>query len=526
MVKILVADKLSSDGISILKEGGFEVDCKTGLSKEDLKEIIKDYEAIVVRSETKLTADVIEAGSKLKIIGRAGVGLDNVDVGAATKKGIIVMNSPGGNTISTCEHTFALMLSLVRKIPFGHSSLKNKEWNRGKFKGVEIYSKILGVIGLGRIGREVAKRAIAFGMEVLAYDPFISPEVVESLGVRVVDLKELLSKSDIVTIHTPLTDDTKNMISYNEFSLMKPTAFIINCARGGIINEDALYQVLKDKKIAGAALDVFEKEPPLNSPLLDLDNVVVTPHLGASTEEAQLNVSIEIAQCIKDALLGKAIRNAANYVQIEPEVYKIIAPYMNLGEKMGRFISQLVRGGAQEIRISYLGELNSFKVEPIGMALVKGFLYSVMGDNVNLINSLELAKERGIKIEQTKVSKEESYVNLIKVKVKTDKEERSIEGTLFSNREPRFVKLDDFYIEISPSDYMLVIQNWDKPGVIGSLGTVLGSYGVNIANMSLGRRAPMDVAITVLNLDTALDEKVMNEIKANPNIISLKFIKL
>jgi len=526
MAKILVSDKLVPEGLQILKENGFQVDCKFGIDKEELKKIIKDYEAIIVRSQTKLTKEIIEAAQSLKVIGRAGVGLDNVDVPTATKKGVIVMNAPGGNTISTCEHTFALILALARKIPFSHDSLKNKEWNRSKFKGVELSSKTMGIIGLGRIGKEVAKRAIAFGMEVLAYDPYISLDMADKIGVKILSLEELLKGADVITVHTPLTDDTNNLISEKEFSMMKPTAFVINAARGGIIDEDALYKALKSKKIAGAALDVYKVEPPINSKLLQLDNIVVTPHLGASTEEAQINVAIEIAHCIKDALLGRAIRNAVNYVQMEPEVYKVIYPYIELAEKMGRFISQVIKGGTQEIKISYIGEIATFKVDPIGMAFTKGYLSTILEENVNFINALEIAKERGIKIEQIKINREEEYVNSIRIKVKTEKEEKTLEGTLFANKEPRFVKIDDFHIEIAPSAYMVMIYNWDKPGVIGSLGTVLGDYKVNIANMSLGRKVPEDVAITILNIDSPLEEKVIRDITSNPNIISLKFIKL
>jgi D-3-phosphoglycerate dehydrogenase len=525
VAKVIITDKLAQEGIDILKEAGFEVDCKYKLSPEELKKEISNYDAIIIRSGTRLTKEIIE-NSNLKIIGRAGVGLDNVDIDTATKKGIIVMNAPGGNTISTCEHTFALMLAVARNIPFAYLSLKNKEWERSKFKGVELYSKVLGIIGLGRIGKEVAKRAISFGMEVYAYDPFLPKEVGERLGVKLVDLEELLKKSDFITIHTPLTEETKNLISDKEFSLMKPKAFIINCARGGIIDEDALYKACKEKKIAGCALDVFSEEPPFDSKLLELDNIVFTPHLGASTEEAQVQVAIEIAHCVKDALLGKAIRNAVNYVQIDPETYKVIEPYFNLCEKMGKFISQIVKGGTQKIQIFYLGEISSYNVDVLTSSFLKGFLSSQIEENVNYINALSIARERQIKIEQIKKREEEEYTNSVKVKIITDKEERILEGTLFANKEARFVKMDEFYIEVLPTQYMLVINNWDKPGTIGFLGTTLGSYNINIAGMSLGRRAPQDIALTILNLDNPLNEKVIKEILSHPNIINLKFIKL
>ena len=534
MDKIIVSDKLSKEGIDILEKAGFKVDCRYDLKPEELKEVIGDYQGIVIRSGTKLTKDIIEKGDKLKVIGRAGVGLDNVDIDAATKKGVIVMNAPGGNTIATCEQTFALILAIARNIPFAHVSLKSKQWERSKLKGSELYSKVLGVVGFGRIGKEVAKRALAFGMEVLVYDPFVTEEIAERTGVKLASLKEVLKEADFITTHTPLTEDTKNLISKKEFSLMKPKAFIINCARGGIIDEDALYEVLKSKKIAGAALDVFSvlnvpieyKEPPFDSKLLELDNLIVTPHLGASTEEAQVNVAIEVAHCVKDALLGKAIKNAVNYVQLDPETYKIIEPYFLLAEKMGKFISQLVRGGAKEIKISYFGEISSYKVDVLGAAFVKGFLSKQLEEDVNYINALEMAKMRGVKVEQIKIREEEEYVNSIRVKVITDKETRILEGTLFANKEARFVKMGDIYIEVSPSEHMLVINNQDKPGVIGFLGTTLGSRNINIAGMSLGRQASGGIALTILNLDSPLTEEVIDKIQSNPDIVSLTLVKL
>ena len=526
MDKIIVSDKLSPEGIKILEEAGFKVDCKYKLSPDELKEVIGDYQGIIIRSGTKLTGEIIEKGDNLKVIGRAGVGLDNVDIEAATKKGVIVMNAPGGNTISTCEQTFALMLAAARNIPFAHISLKDKKWERAKFKGTELYSKVLGIIGLGRIGKEVAKRAIAFGMEVLVFDPFVSENAAEKIGVKLTKLKEIYKNADFITMHTPLTEETRNLISDNEFSQMKPSAVVINCARGGIINEEALQRALKEKKIAGAALDVYSQEPPFDSRLLEADNLIVTPHLGASTEEAQVNVAIEVAHCVKDALLGKAIKNAVNYAQLDPETYKIIEPYFNLAEKMGKFISQLIKGGTKEIKISYLGEISTYKVDVLGAAFIRGFLSQQLEKDINYINALEIAKERGVKVEQVKISEEEEYVNCIRVKVLTDKEERLIEGTLFANKEARFVKVDDVYVEIAPTEFMLVINNRDKPGVIGFLGTTLGEYGVNIAGMSLGRLSREKVALTILNLDNPLSEEVIGRIKANPDIISLKVVKL
>lgn len=526
MDRIIVSDKLSPEGVKILEAAGFGVDCKFGISPTELKEVIGEYQGIVIRSGTKLTADIIAKADKLKVIGRAGVGVDNVDVPAATKKGIIVMNAPGGNTISTCEQAFALMLAVARNIPFAHMSVKNKLWEKSKFKGTELYSKVLGVVGLGRIGKEVAKRAIAFGMEVLVYDPFITEEAAEKTGVKLADFETIIKTADFITVHTPLTNETKNLISDSEFSQMKPKAFVINCARGGIIDEDALHTALKNKKIGGAALDVFSQEPPLDSKLLELDNLIVTPHLGASTDEAQVNVAIEVAHCIKDALLGRAIRNAINYVQLDPETYKVIEPYFNLAEKMGKFISQLVEGRLKEINISYLGEISTYKVDILGSAFVRGILSQQLEEDINYINALEMAKARGVKVEQVKKQEEEEYVNSLRAKIITDKETRVLEGTLFANREARFVKVDDVYAEIAPSEHMLVINNQDKPGVIGFLGTTLGADKINIAGMSLGRRPNKESALTILNLDSPVGREVVAKIQKNPNIISIKAVKL
>ena len=526
MAKILVADKLSDEGVKILQDAGFTVDCKLKLPIAELVKIIPEYAAVIVRSETKITAEVIGAGKNLKVIGRAGVGVDTIDIEAATKHGVIVMNAPGGNTISTCEQAWALMLACARNTPAAHASTKKGEWERSKFKGIELYSKTLGIVGLGRIGKEVAKRAIAFGMNVMAYDPFVAADAAEKIGVKLASLDELMRSCDFITLHTALTDETKHLIGAAQLALMKKKSYIINCARGELIDQEALYQALKDKKIAGAALDVFPDEPPTGSKLLELDNVVLTPHLGASTEEAQFNVAIEIAQCVKEALAGKAIRNAVNYVQLDPETYKAIEPYFNLAEKMGKFLSQIIEGGIKEIQIDYLGEISNYKTGVIGSAFIKGFLSIQLEQGVNYINAMEVAKERNVKVEQTKRGDDEEYISAIRVKVITDKEERLLEGTLFSNKEARFVKVDKAYLEIAPSAYMLVFVNWDKPGTIGFLGTVLGSHNINIAGMSLGRIAPQDKAFTILNVDSAVSEEVKREIISNPNIISLKAIRL
>jgi len=528
MVKILISDPLSEEGIKILKEiKEFQVDIKTDLKPESLKEIIKDYDALIVRSATKVNKDVINASVKLKVIGRAGVGLDNVDLEAATQKGIIVMNTPAGNTTSTAEHTMSMILALSRNIPQANASTKKGEWKRSKFMGVELYNKILGIVGLGRIGSEVAKRCLSFGMKILAYDPFLSREVAERLGIEIVELKDLFERSDYITVHTPLTDETKHMISAEEFALMKKGVRIINCARGGIIDETALINAIKEGKIAGAALDVFEQEPlPAESELLKLDNVVVTCHLGASTEEAQVNVAVEIAECVRDYLLGRGIRNAANYPCLEAEVCKVMNPYINLAEKLGSFSSQLVEGRLKEINLNYSGQLAQYEISPITLALIKGLLSPILQDTVNFINSVSLAKERGIKINETKSSQEEEFVNSIQLEIKTDKESRRIFGTLSPNKLPRIVKIDGYYVEISPQGEMIVIQNWDKPGIIGNLGTLLGKHNINIAAMTFGREKPGGKAISVLNVDSPVSVEILNKIKKTENILGVKVIRL
>ena len=528
MIKILVSDPLSEEGLKILNEvKEFQVDVKTDLKPETLKELIKDYDCLVVRSTTKVNKDIISAGHKLKVIGRAGVGLDNVDLEAATQKGIIVMNTPAGNTISTAEHTFSMILALSRNIPQADASTKKGEWKRSKFMGVELYNKALGIIGFGRIGSEVAKRALSFGMKVLAYDPFLSREVAQGMGAEIVELKELLERSEYITVHTPLTEETRHMLSSAEFALMKKGVRIINCARGGIIDEQALVNAIKEGRVSGAAIDVFEKEPiAADNGLLNLDNVITTPHLGASTEEAQVNVAIEVAQIVRDALLGKGIRNAANYPCLEAEVCKVLEPYINLSEKLGSFSAQLVEGRFQELNIIYSGDITAHDLSPLTMALAKGILSPILKETVNFVNAVSLAKDRGIKLKESKSSKEEEFVNLIQLELKTDKETRKIYGTLSSNKQPRIVKVDEYYMELSPLGEMIFIQNQDRPGVIGNLGTLLGKCNINIAAMTFGRDKPAGKAISVLNVDSPISAEILDKIKKTENILSAKVIKL
>lgn len=529
-MKVLVSDPLSEQGIQILKDAkDISVDVKTGLSKEELLNLIAEYDALLIRSDTKVTSEIIENAKNLKVIGRAGVGVDNVDIGAASKRGIIVMNTPGGNTISTAEHTMALILALARNIAPASVSVKNKLWERKKFKGTELFGKILGVIGLGRIGTEVAKRALAFGMKVIAYDPFLSVERAEKLDIETVDLTKLFESSDIITVHTPVTTETKGLIGKKAFEKMKKGVRIINCARGGIVDEDALYEAVKSGKVAGAALDVYEKEPPTESPLLELDNVLMLPHLGASTTEAQENVAVDIAHQVVDVLKGGPIKNAVNMPSIDIELLKRLQPYISLGEKLGLLLAQLISEKLQELRVSYSGEVSEYNVAPISVAVLKGMLGHALQETVNFVNAPIIAKERGIKVIESKSSIVEDFADLIYVTARTTgaKGEFSVAGTLFRhNKDPRIVRINKYHVDAVPEGFILVLINEDKPGIIGNVGTILGRSNINIAGMTLGRNVFGGCAVTMLNVDSHVPDNVLQEIAKAPNIIDIKMVKL
>jgi len=525
--KVLISDSLSKEAVDILtKEKEFKVDVNTKLTPDELKSVIKDYDALVVRSGTKVTKDIINAADKLKIIGRAGVGLDNVDVPAASKKGIIVVNTPGGNTMSTAEHAFSMMMALSRNIPAADLSMRKGEWERKKFMGVELYGKALGIVGLGRIGTEVAKRALAFGMRVLAYDPYLSVDKAKDIGVESVDLKTLYKESDYITVHTPLTDETRHMISDKELGMMKKNVRMINCARGGIIDEEALARAIESGKVAGAAFDVYEEEPPKNSKLLKLDKVVLTPHLGASTEEAQVNVAIDVANTVRDALLGRGIKNAVNVPCLDPEICKVIDPYLKLAENIGAMHAQLCEGHIKRVKVRYVGDILKYDLTPFTVSLMKGMLTPILQESVNFVNALVIAKERGINIVETKTAEVQDFASLICVEVETEKSENMIMGTLFTKVDPRIVKINEFYVDCVPEGYMLVIFNNDVPGIIGQIGTILGNARVNIAGMSFGREAKGGNAITVLNVDCEVPQNVLEEIRKSKNIKEARLVRL
>lgn len=526
-MRILVTDGLSPRGVEVLRRTEkLEVDVQDRLGTDALLACIDNYDGLIVRSATKVTAPLLQATRRLKVVGRAGVGVDNVDVEAATARGILVMNAPSGNTLTTAEHTFSLLLALAKNVPQATASMKAGRWEKKAFLSVEVAGKTLGVIGLGRIGSEVARRAKGFAMRVISYDPFISEEAAAALGVELVEIKDLLRRSDFITIHTPLTPETHHLIDADAIAQMKTGVRLVNCARGGIIEEAALAEALKAGRVAGAALDVFEQEPITSSPLFGLSNFICTPHLGASSEEAQENVAVEIAQQVVDYLQKGIIRNAVNAPSMDPELYKVLKPYLTLSEKLGRLASQLAEGRMHEVRIDYRGEIAGYDPAPLTAAVVKGALDPFMENAVNYVNALALAKGRSIRVVESKVLEEADYTSLITVAIRSDRGASEVAGTLFSHREPRVVRIDEFRLEAVPEGYLLIFSNLDVPGVIGTIGTLLGKNQVNIAGMQLGRERPGGRALSVVNVDTAVPVHVLDEIRRLPNIVFVKLVKV
>ena len=545
MKKVLVTDHISEEGIKKLREFA-EVDVELELSNEELKERIAGYDALVIRSGTKVTKEIIEAGSKdngkgegkLKVIGRAGVGVDNIDVETATEKGIMVVNAPAANTISAAEHTIAMLLGLSRKIPAANVSLKSGVWERKKHMGVEVNGKVLGIIGLGRVGSEVVKKAKGLGMRVVAYDPFISQDRAGELGITLSNFKEVLSLADFVSLHTPLTKETHHMVGAKEFELMKNGVRVINCARGGLIDERALKDAIKSGKVAGAALDVFEEEPPSSGEreLLELEEVVVTPHLGASTEEAQKAAAINIAEEVINALMNKPVRNAINMIYVEEELMGAIKPYLVLADKLGRLSAQLIPKSSrtEQFEVSYEGEIGAGgagtgiagNTRLITVAMLKSFL-SWFIDGVNYVNAETIAKKTGIKVTESKTESIENFSSLISITTTTQSEKkRTVAGTLFGKGDLRIVRLDGFRVDASPSGYMLICSFSDKPRVIGPVCTILGDGGINIAGMQVGREKAGGEAVMVLNVDGSVSGDIMEEIKGVENIFDVKLVRL
>ena len=523
MPKILITDSIHDDAVEILKSVG-DVEIATGLSPEELKEKIKDADAIVIRSGTKLTKDIIDAAENLKVIARAGVGVDNVDLNAATEKGIIVVNSPDASSISVAELAIGLMLSAARNIPQATASLKRGEWDRKSFKGVELYGKTLGIIGLGRIGQQVAKRAQAFGMNIVGYDPYIPVDVAKNMGVELMDVDDLCKVSDFITLHVPLTPKTRHIIGKEQISLMKKNAIIVNCARGGLIDEDALYEALKDKKIRGAGLDVFEEEPPKDNPLLTLDNVIGTPHQGASTVEAQKSAGTVVAEQVVKILSGKPAENVVNLPMLPMEKMNKIKPYMALAEKLGSMVIQLLDKSIDKVELTYMGELAKEDTELVKRAFLMGILSPILLAGVNLINAPTIAKNRNIKIVEGTVSESE-YGNGIKISAKGKAEEVSIVGALVDGK-PVLREINGYKIDIKPEGIVCVIKHIDRPGTIGKASTLLGDYGVNIAGMQVGRKEPGGESIMVLNVDHIVPDEVIEQLKKVENIKDAKVVNL
>lgn len=514
MFKVLVSDPISDLGIQQLMDAAdVEVEKKTGLSEDELVAIIPQYDGLLVRSQTKVTEKIMEAATRLKVIGRAGVGVDNINLEAATSRGIIVINAPDGNTITTCEHAFAMMMALARHIPQAYAKTIKGEWDR-KFLGVELRNKTLGVLGMGRIGSEVAKRAKAFGMDILGYDPFLTEDRAEKLGVKLATVEDIVKNADFMTVHTPLTPETKHMIARPQFEIMKKGMRIINCARGGVVDEMALIEAIDQGIVAGAAFDVFEKEPPeADHPFLNHPKIIVTPHLGASTVEAQENVAIDVSEQVLHILRDEPFKNAVNMPPVAASVMSKLQPYFELGEKIGVFLTQLNNQAVKEIHVDYAGDLAEVDTQPLTRYIIKGVLSRHFGNDVNIVNSMHLAKVRDINIVVSKAVATKGFTNLITVTLKAqDGTERRTAGTLLNGYGARIVQIDKFSVDVAPEGHLIFISHNDKPGIIGNVGTLLGKNDVNIASMQVGRKLVGGEAIMVLTVDKDVPKEVLDEL--------------
>ena len=526
--KILVTDPLAPQGMEVFARApGFKVDEKIGLKAPEIKKIIGDYHGWVLRSGSKVTADILENAGNLKVIGRAGIGVENIDVEAASKRGIVVMNPPGGNNATPAEHTISLMLSLARHIPQAVASLKSGKWERQKFVGIEVCNKTLGIIGLGNVGRIVAERALGFRMKVLAFDPFVQPESAARMGVEMASLDEIYARSDFITVHVPLTNETRGLIGRETFARMKKGVRIVNCARGGIVDENDLAEAIRQGQVAGAALDVYVDEPPPpDHPLVRMEQVVTTPHLGASTDEAQLNVAIAVAEQMVDFLVRGVIRYAVNVPSVSPELLSALRPYLTLGEKLGSLQVQMLARLPQEVHIEYAGEVTQYDVAPLTLAVLKGILTPMMESSVNYVNAPLVARERGIKVIESKSSRASDFASSINLKVKTKDRDLEVEGAIFGSKHPRIVKINGFYLEAVPEGYILILHNRDVPGVVGAVGTLLGQKGINIAGMELGREKVGGMAISCIHVDDAIPKETLEALRGLPAIVTAELVKL
>lgn len=515
--RVLISDKLSPAAVQIFRDRGINVDVKAGLDKDQLAEIIGDYDGLAIRSATKVTAKLLERAKSLKVVGRAGIGVDNVDLSAATAKGVIVMNTPFGNSITTAEHAITLMLALARQIPAADASTQSGKWEKNRFMGVEITGKTLGVIGCGNIGSIVADRGHGLHMKVIAYDPFLSPERAADLGVEKVELDELFRRADFVTLHTPLTEKTKNIIDAHALELMKPTVRIINCARGGLVDEVALRKALDAGRVAGAAFDVFASEPATENVLFGHPNVVCTPHLGASTSEAQENVALQVAEQMSEYLLRGAISNAVNFPSISAEEAPKLKPFIRLAEQLGLFAGQVTETGLKTVKLVYEGQVADMNTRALTSAAVSGLLKPLLQD-VNMVSAPIVARERGIAVEETKRSAESDYESLVTLTVITERQERSIKGTVFADGRPRVVSIKGIRMDAEFGPSMLYITNKDKPGFIGRFASTLGDANINIATFHVGRDAPGGNAIALVEIDGPVPPPVIEAVKSIPNV--------
>lgn len=519
-MKVLISDKVDAGCADILRQGGLEVDVNTGLSPEQLMDVIDDYAGLVVRSATKVTDAVIERAANLRAVGRAGAGVDNIDVDAATRRGIVVMNTPGGNSVSTAEHSVAMLMALARNVPGATASVKAGKWEKSAFTGVELAGKTVGVLGLGKVGREVAARAAGLRMRVIGYDPLMTDDVIQSYGTQPAALEQIWAESDFLTFHLPLTAQTHHYLSTEQLASCKHGVRVINCARGGIIDEVALLAGLESGQVAGAALDVFEDEPPAaDSALIAHAHVVCTPHLAASTLEAQSNVALQVAEQVRDVLVSGVIRHAVNVPSIEPEAYEKLRPYLDLAERLGQMQGQLAEGSLERITIEYRGEVTAQATSPLTSAVLKGVMETFATDgSVNLVNAPVVAQERGIRVDELKSSAPEDYASLVTVIVEAGGQRRVLSGTLFGRRDPRVVRLDQYDIDAAPDGNMLFYLNDDIPGIIGRIGSIMGGHNVNIARMSCGRQQVGGSALTVVNVDSHMPQAALDDILQDPHI--------
>ena len=525
MVKILISDPIAPEGIDLLKAQA-EVDVKRGLKPQELMDVLGDYEALIVRSETQVTSEVIQAGERLQVIARAGIGVDNIDLKAATSMGIAVVNAPTGNTVAAAEHTLALILSLARNVPQAHQSLKQGKWERSTFMGIEVRNKTLGIIGLGRVGSEVARRAQSFGMSLIAYDPFVAPDYARILGVELVSMEKLLSDADFVTIHTPLGDSTHHLIGSRELAMMKPGARIVNVARGELIDDEALIEALDQDKLAGAALDVFSQEPPGESPIVNHPKVVVTPHLGASTREAQREVAIEVAEQVMAVLRGEPARNTVNAPFLPPEVHAVVAPYLPVASLLGRLLTHLADGQFIGVNIGYQGEIAQHDTTILKSAVMEGLLSPVSSHRINLINAPLVAQERGLKVSERTSGTAREYGNLITVTLDTANGGTTLGGTSMRN-EVHIVRINDYWLDmVLSAPYLLFVEQQDKPGSIGAVGTIAGENDINISFMQVGRLSPRGGAMMVIGLDDPVPPHVLDKIRALDQIDSARLVRL